>query len=901
MTIVTDPDNLDRFQVAVNPVDETISVRGLGTIRGAQSDVGTSNGTTTFSDSVTNDFVATSVAADDILTIVSGTDVGHYVVQSVDSTNDLTLDRAVDGTASNVTYKINVPEATGAVGEAVADGVTMQAVYSFLKEEWRTLAGSLGNAPDLVQFTFPFESITREQFEVGGATHSGWDFADNTTRNLMRTGGWQKLDSAGVVRADYTGVVTLGSLDADAQVYYQQHAVAIDPIDFVLTGTVNQAINTYDAVTAADAGTGFAITTSNTITRNDGLNWFTEGYRAGGQITIFTAEIGGNNGTYTISTVADATNGALVIVGTGLTNDAVDNSMQAAINKRSFLKLFVRKKARSYAGSEIADIGVTTIETLVNRFPLTHAVDAGISTDDGLLAGSASGTATVFGTTTAVATSSVSGGGEGTTDPVAGDGLFTFIHTGALFTSTNKVAVGDVITFEDKTLSGNTYEIQEVTDADTLVLFEEPGDAAVGTENAITYSTRTKYIVFPGNTDGVNANSTADDGLGEFTSATVGDFAAAGVAAGDYIRLTDGGTGGASNIGVYKISGVATTTLTVDITDNENWATGTGIDFEILEPGMFLQQKSVTATGFTASGGRTLTFADNDPDTLTASTGDFAADGWVHGMALTVTGTTNNNGTYIVDTVGTTVLTTIASEAFTAEGPLSSVATIAGEVGFVRTLNTVDYPFNWRLFGNGCTLNQAFEFIQKEMRQLVDVDESTGVERGDVADLLMSFASPTGTGLNLYIEDLVSTDINNATFQDITADARNFAFIAGVTITLNDNIINSISAKVVVFFTNNDAGDNDGSDFGTVNAIIVQDDQSANMEALDPSTDLSFNFDFDNNVQRGAGSGATTAPVTIVAIGTTIAQYVQVTGNILRQNNNTFALVAALERNYSNL
>jgi hypothetical protein len=176
MTIVTDPDNLDRFQVAVNPVDETISVRGLGTIRGAQADAGISNGTTTFEDTTTDQFVSGGVAANDILTIVSGDNIGHYVVQSVTDLNTLVVDRAIDGTASNLTYKINAPEATGAVGEAVADGATMQAIYSFLKEEWRTLAGGLGNAPDLVQFTFPLESITREQFEIGGTTHSNWDF-----------------------------------------------------------------------------------------------------------------------------------------------------------------------------------------------------------------------------------------------------------------------------------------------------------------------------------------------------------------------------------------------------------------------------------------------------------------------------------------------------------------------------------------------------------------------------------------------------------------------------------------------------------------------------------------------------------------------------------------------------
>ena len=893
MAFVTDPDNLDRFQVAINPVAETISLRGLSTIRGSQQDTGISNGTTTFEDTANGNFVGDSVAQGDILTIVSGDGIGHYVVQSVTDLDTLVVDRAIDGTATDLTYKINAPESTGQSGEAVADGVTMQALYSFLKEEWLTLAGGLGNAPDLIQFTFPLESITREQFEIGGPTHSGWDFADDTTRNLIRTGGWQVLNVAGTVLGDYTGIVTLGSLDTDAQVYYQQHAAAIDPANFVLTGPVNQSINTYDLVTPVDSGTGFAITGNNTIARNDGGNWYTDGYRVGGLITIIGAEDSGNNATWTLTDVEDATDGTVVVSGSGLTNNAADNSMQAAVNKRSFLKLFVRKKARTYAGSEIADIGVATIETIVNRFPLSHVVDASISIDDGNLSGSS-----VFGTVTAVSSDTTAA--EGITDPTPGDGLFTFTDNGASFDSTNAVYAGDIITFGSGDLNGNIYEIQEVTDGSTLVLFEEPGDATIDDETAVVYSTSTRYIVAPGNTDGVNADATSDDGIGELTSATVGDWSSAGVAAGDYLRITEGGSGGTSVVGVYKIDSVDGTTLNVNISDNENWATGTGVDFEVLEPGMFLQFKSTSATGVTASGGRTLTFADDDPDTITASSGDFVSEGYVHGMALTVAGTTNNNGTFIIDTVDATSLTLISSEALVAEGPLSSTATLAGEVGFVRTLNQIDYPFNWRLFGNGCTLNQAFEFIQRELRRSTDIDESSGSARGDTTDLLMSFATPTGTGLNMFIDDLASGDINNATFQDTTDDSRNFAFIAGVTITLNDNIINAGSSKVVVFFTNNDTGDDDNSDFGTSSAIIVQDSDSQDMTASDPSTTLSFNFDYDNNTQRGAGSNGTDVPVTIVAIGTDTAQYVQTTGTIQRQNNNTFALVAALERNYSN-
>lgn len=79
------------------------------------------------------------------------------------------------------------------------------------------------------------------------------------------------------------------------------------------------------------------------------------------------------------------------------------------------------------------------------------------------------------------------------------------------------------------------------------------------------------------------------------------------------------------------------------------------------------------ATQVTASGGRTLTFA-NSGSTITASSGDFTSDGYYAGMKLTVAGTSSNNGDFTIISVSATVLT--VSESITNEGPLSSTATL---------------------------------------------------------------------------------------------------------------------------------------------------------------------------------------------------------------------------------
>ena len=220
MIFVTDPDNLDRFEVAVDPLGEKISVRGLGTVRVDIANTGNTDGTASFSDTTGSaNFTASGVAVNDILSIISadtGNIIGHYTVSGtiVGTSFDVIGNIPAPSVGDQLTYKIAEPDTINQVGETAADGVSMQTLYSFLKEEWRNLSPGLGNAEDLIQFTFPIESITSEQFEIGGTTHADFDFFDSTTQNLIRTGGWQKLDSAGNVIQDYAGIITLGSLDS---------------------------------------------------------------------------------------------------------------------------------------------------------------------------------------------------------------------------------------------------------------------------------------------------------------------------------------------------------------------------------------------------------------------------------------------------------------------------------------------------------------------------------------------------------------------------------------------------------------------------------------------------------------------------------------------------------------
>jgi hypothetical protein len=122
-----------------------------------------------------------------------------------------------------------------------ADGVEMQALYSKLKELWKSEA-------DLIRYPFPMEAITSEQYEF----INDWELADTNTasRTYIRRAGWSEKDDAGVTKQEFMGVITLGSFEVPAsQTAYYAWATDTAKTDFTYPGPVNQAIQIYGNAT----------------------------------------------------------------------------------------------------------------------------------------------------------------------------------------------------------------------------------------------------------------------------------------------------------------------------------------------------------------------------------------------------------------------------------------------------------------------------------------------------------------------------------------------------------------------------------------------------------------------------------------------------------------------------
>jgi hypothetical protein len=290
-------------------------------------------------------------------------------------------------------YLIEAGAAGGSPILLSSDGATLQAVYSKAKEDWK-------NDNYLKKFPFPFVSITPEQFEIGtdGINANGWNWGEVTealspavdrirTRKLLRTCGWSEIDINGNTNAQHFCPVTLGSFEDNINdtAYYQlgTDTVVDDTVDFTFSGPVNEAIKTFQEFAIPSPQWTFA--TTSTITRADGGNFITDGFKVGGQVTIRSGTVLSplNNGTFVLTAVAATT---LTVTGTPFTTGTDPGTVFAADNRNSVnLRLRIRDadtNGKTFDSSDLAAIGLTTVTNKAERFPLANATDLKITATD---------------------------------------------------------------------------------------------------------------------------------------------------------------------------------------------------------------------------------------------------------------------------------------------------------------------------------------------------------------------------------------------------------------------------------------------------------------------------------------------------------------------------------------
>jgi hypothetical protein len=190
------------------------------------------------------------------------------------------------------------------VGLLSTDGVTLKCLYSFLKEQWRLDPFT----KNLAAFEFPMVPITDESFEFQG----GWDLFNDAARYLIRTAGWTVRDTSGNAIAKWAGIIGLGSIEANDQLYFYQGVGTGTNVQ--LLGQVNQAVQ-----------------------------------------------------------ILDDPNG--------------DGSYVDGFDYRTTFSLFAREYAQLYGKASLSQIGVTTMDSIAYRFPISTATDLKVSTIDATVGG----------------------------------------------------------------------------------------------------------------------------------------------------------------------------------------------------------------------------------------------------------------------------------------------------------------------------------------------------------------------------------------------------------------------------------------------------------------------------------------------------------------------------------
>lgn len=346
------------------------------------------------------------------VTIVN-TDTSDYTCLKLDTSTNEPNNGAAEA-LTMVTRRKNVMLDTAALeiycleqGAMDGDGVNTRALYSFIMVEWVDDVFLRANAK------FPMNTIDADagKYIIGQdnlGNNSGWRFRDNATfnirtRKLQRNAGWNEIDAAGVLLQTYAGIFTLGVFEDPANDFasYQfgTDTTIDDTVTFTFPGPVNEAILVFDATVtrAQTTPNGYDFNnTGDTIDRNDGGSFITDGYKVGGRVRVENASTSADNGTYVCTAVAAGILTVENIDGSAVTfsDTTDDNTATLALDNTAAFKSTLRvrdgdAKGKTFGQTNLAAAQETALSNRLFKFGLANAPDQKIDATDADIDGNA--------------------------------------------------------------------------------------------------------------------------------------------------------------------------------------------------------------------------------------------------------------------------------------------------------------------------------------------------------------------------------------------------------------------------------------------------------------------------------------------------------------------------------
>ena len=229
--------------------------------------------------------------------------------------------------------------------------------------------------------------------------------------------------------------------------------------------------------------------------------------------------------------------------------------------------------------------------------------------------------------------------------------------------------------------------------------------------------------------------------------------------------------------------------------------------------------------------------------------------------------------------------------------PYSGITVAYYSANQSRTIAGVARDFKIIIEGNGGTLEQIYAKVQYLLRQSSDINTggTAGTKIGQIQNELLSFVGDTlVTSQSVFIDDVLSADSNRVEFYDDTNTKRTNLYTAAGAMNFNAPLVGAGSSYRLMFKDPPGAG----NDFGESGAITVNNAAGTPITGTISAASISFDYDYDGNVQGGY-SGGTDRNVVLIGIRPGTGKYVAAEGILTRSKAIALSLVAEADRVYA--
>jgi hypothetical protein len=225
-------------------------------------------------------------------------------------------------------------------------------------------------------------------------------------------------------------------------------------------------------------------------------------------------------------------------------------------------------------------------------------------------------------------------------------------------------------------------------------------------------------------------------------------------------------------------------------------------------------------------------------------------------------------------------------------------------VNQVEDIGGVNYNFRVIIDNTtaAATLEEIYTKMQYNLRQTGDIDDGAGTVVGKTANQLCYFVGDTlYTTAGVFIDGVIAADLNRVKFLPYGSSPGaevEYPYASAGVLNFNAALTLGSTGYYRMYFLNDDAGDNAGYDYGTSNAITVNDASDNPITGTISAAAIDFTYDYDGNDQRGTGSEGEDAPIVVVAGNAGNAKPVVATGTITKSKGISITLTAETDRAY---